>query len=550
MAQNYTDWQIEEINKCINDFSYFCSTYVKITNPSKGLISFNLYDYQKRVIKDFESYKFSLVSKFRQSGVSSITQTYLLWRCLFKTDQRMMTVSIGDREAIDQSRIVKTMIDYLPNWLKPKLGKANDHEIEFIETNGLMSFRPPKASRGLSLTILVIDEAAFIPKVEEMWAGLYPTLSAGEKCIIISTPNGVGNFYYDMYMGAKEKANIFHIIDIDYREHPEYSKPEWLRQTKANISDRKFKQEYERTFLGEGETYIDGRIISDLEILTRNIEPVDRLLPEYDSNPFSDKELMNPNYKAGSVWIFNHPKANAEYIIGVDCAEGQGERHDSSGFVIIDENTCEQVADFYSNTVKSHQLAQIIYQFGIYYNNASIIIENLGIGTAVLNDLERNWYYENIYQEREDKKGIKTGSDNRPLIIEALQTALETKVLKLNSRRIVSEMSTFVYNKTKRRPEAKKGKHDDLLMALSLALYVRDKRVRNVPLNINNFTQDLEKKNISSLFEKIRAEIRAAAPERWQAEKLDLIGSSPEVAKPLVERRRRPRESLLREFDF
>src|SRR6185295_7212982 len=142
----------------------------------------------------------------------------------------------------------------LPSWLKPDMGKNNDHEKEFSDTNSIIYFFSPKAARSMSLTYLIVDEAAFITKMEDLWAGLLPTLSTGGACIVISTVNGIGNWYEETYHRAVDKKNPFHVIEIDYIEHPDYCKPDFAKKMREALGDKKWLQEFERSFLGTGET--------------------------------------------------------------------------------------------------------------------------------------------------------------------------------------------------------------------------------------------------------------------------------------------------------
>jgi hypothetical protein len=106
-------------------------------------------------------------------------------------------------------------------------------------------------------------------------------------------------------------------------------------------------------------------------------------------------------------------------------------------------------------------------------------------GGAVLAGLKDKLMYENLYYNSDKRAtpGVKTDARTRPLILESLQHTLMqgSKGVKINSRRLVHELKTFKYNASKKRAEADKGKHDDAIMAMCLALYARDTIVRYVP---------------------------------------------------------------------
>ena len=224
-VNSYTkEKQEEEIIKCTNSFSYFCHKYIKILHPTQGLVPFVIFKYQSRVIKDYEDHRFNIISKFRQGGLTTVTLLYGLYKALFTLDFSMMLISKSDREAVEAGYIVDRAVENLPVWLAPKKdGKWNDHLKQVTETGGSLRFYSPEAARGKSVAFICLDEAAFIDDLDKHWRAMYPVLATGGRCAIISTVNGTGNYYYELYMGAKEQRNKFHIIDIDYHEHPFYN---------------------------------------------------------------------------------------------------------------------------------------------------------------------------------------------------------------------------------------------------------------------------------------------------------------------------------------
>ena len=68
--------------------------------------------------------------------------------------------------------------------------------------------------------------------------------------------------------------------------------------------------------------------------------------------------------------------------------------------------------------------------------------------------------------------GFSTSVKTRPLIIAKLEEFIINKLIKLYSARTINEMKTFIWRNGK--PQAMKGYHDDLIMALAIACWVRD----------------------------------------------------------------------------
>lgn len=550
--------QRREYIKCTLSFSYFCSKFVKIVHPKEGLVRFILFKYQKKVIEDYEDNRFNIIRKFRQGGLTTVTVIWAMWRCLFRENETIMVVSKSDREAIAAGEIVKRALEELPIWMKPSMDKNNDHQKIFEGTGCKLFFYTVEAARGRSFTYLIIDEAAFIPGMEKHWNGLYPTLATGGGGIVISTVNGVGNWYYETWEKAKKKKNPFHIIDLHYTEHPIYKDKDWVKQTKAQLGEKGWRQEIEGDFLGSGDTYIPPDIIAELFEKASQFEPIRLLFPEWNNIEEDSGDETRIDWGRGALQIFKEPIEGREYIMGVDAAEGIGEDGDNSCFEVIDQITCEQVAEFYSNTVQPHVFAQIISQVGRYYNNALVVVENLGAGMTVVSKLEHEVFYENIYHEisgKNERIGIKTNRSNRPVFLEAMQSKLIGRTMLIKSNRFLQELKRLVYNKQTKRIEAQKGYHDDAIMAMALALYIRDTIVRSVPAAPDvpeEFTDEFK----TRIFQEIKNELEKGAPEEWLrpiSRTQDLLERSQEEETMLAliaGRVKRKHDSLLKEFGW
>jgi hypothetical protein len=427
--------QIEEVIKCAKNFFYWCHRYVKILHPTFGTIPFVPYKYQRNVIREYENKRFNMISKFRQGGITTLTVLWGLWKCMFQKDQQIFVLSKTDREALSAGEIAKRAMDNFPYWLYD-LSRADitKHEKKFEDIGSKICFYTPEAARGKSATYIIIDEAAFIEKMEEHWKAMYPVIATGGHIEIISTVNGIGNWYEETYHEAEAGRNFFNIINLDYWEHPVYANPEWAKSMRANLGEKGWQQEVIRDFLGSGETYISSNIISQLDRQTRGNSPIRTAFEKW-----TNEDQKRNNYDSGALWIWKEPMDGHEYIIGVDSAEGVGQDGDNSCFEIIDAISLEQVAEFYSNTVPPHIFSQIINQIGIYYNTATVVIENNAIGGAVLSSLINDIGYEAIYYEHKkgiaNKAGVKVGPSNRPLILESIQHRLTNSTLKINSTR-------------------------------------------------------------------------------------------------------------------
>jgi len=536
--------QYQEIIKCTNNFKYWCHRYVKILHAKYGTIPFIMYNYQERAIDNFENHRFNMISKFRQGGLTTIGALWGLHKCLFRNDQQIYMLSKTDREAVAAGDIVKKAMDNFPEWMYDKeQAEISKHEKKFNDTASKICFYTPEAARGKTATCLMIDEAAFIEKMDEHWEAMYPVVSTGGSVQVISTVNGVGNWYEETYSEALEGNNFFNIIELDYWEHPTYANPEWSKVAKANMGERKWRQEVLRDFLDSGNTYFTSNVIQTIDLFTQKIKP-HRTLFEKWQNPNYDKLKWEP----GALHIWQEPIEGHEYLLAGDCAEGIGENGDNSCFQLIDINRVEQVAEFYSNNVPPHIFAQIINQIALYYNTCSVVIENNTIGGAVINVLQHEVNYENIYHEplsnRQSKPGIRMSPQNRKLYLESLAKRLTNGSFVVYSRRFLHELNTFVFDNQKNRAEARKGRHDDAIIAMSIAIYTRDEAIRGMPVGggVSTTTKDVIS---SSVFEEIKKEI---LEDDWEDEDYDFESSLEiDILRPMYGQ---PHSKILEEFGW
>jgi len=549
--------QREELIKCVRSFAYFCHKYVKITHPTRGLLPFVLFNYQRRVIKEYEENRFSIIRKFRQGGLTTVTAVWCLWRCLFKLDETIMLLSKSDREAIAAGEIVKRAIEELPSWMRPEMEKNNDHQKIFSETGCKLFFYTPEAARGRAISYLILDEAAFIPNMEKYWKAMFPTISTGGRCIAISTVNGIGNWYEQTYHGATKGKNHFHIIDLKYTEHPDYDDPEWVKQTRAQLGEKGWLQEVMGDFLGAGDTWVPPHILNDYEQEIMKIQPSRILFSDWASKSSKYENVNSQEVDPGALYIWREPQDGREYIMGVDAAEGIGPDGDNSSFQIIDAATCEQVAEFYSNTCPNHVFAQIIAQVGVMYNTALVVVENEKYGATVLSRLQHDLYYENLYetvQGKSTKIGIKTTVGNRATFLDGLHTRMITKSLPMWSPRLLRELKTFVYNTANKKVEAANDGHDDAIMALCLALYARDGQSRQGPLGAETAPEEMNEKFKVELFEEIKKELSKDSFESFEIEDEDtglvLDVEFDEIPTSITLRFKRNHDAILKEFGW
>ena len=435
---------IEELNKCAENPTYFINTYVNVIHPVKGVVPFKLFPFQERMINEINGNRFSLVRKFRQAGITTLAAAYSLWTVIFQGHKNVMVVSIGDRESRAFLERVVYMFDDLPEWLQPVEVERNKHVLK-LSTGSQIKSQPAGAGRGESVSLLIVDEAAFVDKMREFWMAIYPTISTGGQACIISTVNGMSNIYYEMYKGAQKKENKFHIVDIEWTEHPWYTQ-EWYDETRPNMSEKAWLQEYECEFLGTGDTFIDRHTLKTLH--------------ENTNEDYTSKYTHR-------MRVWEEPKPFYNYLISVDASFGR--ERDNSAFHVINLYNGEQVAEFYSNVTPISKFAEIIRTEGYHYNTAYVQVERNGLGMALIEQLWDVLEYDNLIMDDKGEFGLMLTQKTREVILADLEDSLRSGKIKVNSARTVDELLTFIIREDTGKVEADEGYTDDLVMSLAIA---------------------------------------------------------------------------------
>ena len=456
---------VKEIVKSGKDPKYFINNYCRISHPLKGLIPFQTYPYQNDLIDDFNDFRFTVILKARQLGISTISAAYCVWLMLFHRDKNVLVIATKFQTAANLVKKVKSIMQYLPDWMKVAKIKV-DNRTSFELSNGSQikaASTSGDAGRSEALSLLVIDEAAHIDGLNDLWTGLYPTLSTGGRCIALSTPNGVGNWFHKTYVDADGGENDFKPIVLPWDVHPERDREWFVKETK-NMSRRQIAQELECNFNTSGDTVIHA---DDIAWLNESIkEPIYRT--GYDRN----------------FWIWEKYQEGSTYLLVADVARGDGA--DNSVFHILKLETMEIVAE-YQGKPNLDMYAQMVHSAAIEYGQCLLVVENNGIGISVLEKLitlgYKNLYYsikgthEFINQVQGEHMtnavpGFTTSIKTRPLVVAKLEEFIRNKILKTYSSRSFNEFRTFIWNNGK--PQAMRSYHDDLIMSLAILCWVRD----------------------------------------------------------------------------
>jgi len=259
VAQEFTQEQIEEFMRCAADPVYFAKTYMKIVSLDEGLIQFQPYDFQEKLIRNFHENRFNICKMPRQTGKSTTSVSYLLHYVVFNDSVNIGILANKAATARDLLGRLQTAYENLPKWMQQGIISWNKGSLELENGSKILAASTSaSAVRGMSFNILFLDEFAFVPNhiAEAFFSSVYPTITSGKttKVIMVSTPHGM-NHFYRYWHDAEKGKNEYIPTDVHWSQVPGRDAA-WKKQTIANTSEQQFKIEFECEFLGSVDTLI------------------------------------------------------------------------------------------------------------------------------------------------------------------------------------------------------------------------------------------------------------------------------------------------------
>lgn len=463
-----------EYLRCAQDPIYFLKKYCLIQHPTKGKILFKLYPYQEELINHAQENDRVVILKSRQLGISTLSAGYSLWMMLFHTDKNILVVAIDQNTSKNLVTKVNVMFENLPSWLKMKTTEKNKLSLRLSNGSQIKAVASSGTSgRSEALSLVIIDEAAFVDNAEELWASLQQTLSTGGKGIILSTPNGTGNFFHKIWVASEEGRNQFITKRLPWQVHPERTQ-EWRDRQDVELGLRLAAQECDCDFSTSGNTVVHP------ELLT------------FYRETFMQEPVEKRGYD-GNLWIWESPNYSRNYIVVADVA--RGDATDFSAFHVIDVEDATQVAE-YKGQLSTKDYGNMLVSVATEYNDALLVVENANIGWATIQQVvERG--YKNLYYTPKDMgldterylaratdlqltkdqvAGFTMSHKVRPLLISKMELFIREKGCIIRSRRLLDELAVFIWKHA--RAEAQTGYNDDLVMSWCMGLWVRDTALR------------------------------------------------------------------------
>ena len=450
--------EIAEFIKCKKDPVYFAKKYIKIVSVDEGLVPFNMYKFQEKLVKRFHKNRFNICLMPRQTGKSTTVVSYLLHYAVFNDNVNIGILANKAATARELLGRLQTAYENLPKWMQQGILSWNKGSLELENGSKILAASTSaSAVRGMSFNIIFLDEFAFIPNhiADQFFASVYPTISSGKstKVIIVSTPHGM-NHFYRMWHDAERKKNEYIPTVVHWKEVPGRNEA-WKKQTIANTSEDQFRVEFECEFLGSVDTLINPSILRNLV-------------------------YEDPIKKNKGLDVYENPIPERNYIVTVDVARGVS--HDYSAFIVYDitDFPYKVVAKYKNNTIKPMLFPNIIKDIAVAYNQAYVLTEVNDLGDQVASILYFDLEYENIlmcamrgragqivgsgFSGKKSQLGVRMTAAVKKLGCSNLKTLVEDHKLITKDYDIISELTTFIQKG--RSFEAEEGCNDDLAMCL------------------------------------------------------------------------------------
>ena len=457
-----------EYLKCAKDPVHFMKKYCYIQHPQRGRIQFNLFPFQEKVLKLLRDNPYSIILKSRQLGISTLSAGLSLWLMTFHKDKNILCIATKQETAKNMVTKVKFMYENLPSWLK--VDAAENNKLNLRLKNGSQikaTSASSDAGRSEAVSLLLIDEAAFIDNIGEIWASAQQTLATGGGCIALSTPYGTGNWFHQTWARAEAGENDFLPIKLPWYVHPERDEAWRKRQDELLGDPRMAAQECDCDFSTSGDIVFYPELIDFYE-------------KTYIKDPLERRGADQ------NLWVWEPADYTRNYVVVADVSRGDGK--DYSAFHVIDTENNVQVAE-YKGQIGTKEYGNLLVGIATEYNEAMLVIENANIGWATIQTVIDRQYQNLYYSQKSDQANVNSYFDKyqdhskmvpgftmstrtRPMVIGKFQEYISDKGVTIQSKRLIEEMKTFIWRNG--RPEAQSGYNDDLVMAFSIGMYIRD----------------------------------------------------------------------------
>lgn len=547
----------KEYLKCFRDKSriYMIQNYLKTYDATqKKQVKFNLFPRQQDLCCILGNANNVVTTKARQMGITTTVGAFIACEmCLADPDSPQTVLVIGNTLDLAQQMVTKIreFLLQFPAWMwgdeyitdmskynlppdKNEIFKICNQK-ELVLKNGcrvVARSSGPDASRGVGgVTWLIFDEAAFIENGKDVYASAIPTVSTGGKVVMVSTPNGKDQLYYETCRLAELKGtdrwNNFELVKMKWYQDPRYNKHlQWYRKNnegqtefyKEPLLDKegniKYDNEHWEKMVEDGwkprsPWYItmcqqfnndEVKIAQELDVSflgsASNVVPPEAIEMQDELNvrvPLP-KDGDGDMFHLEDTWIWKPPIPGHRYVMPIDCSRGDSDDRSSLQIIDLDgidddgKPCTEQVLE-YNGKITGDDLGEMAYWYGSLYGNAFCIVESIGgYGDATILTLMRlgykNLYYDdpnlNKYTIQREQSTIQPGTDGklpgfhsnavRFQMLSHFANAIRTNEFKVRSRRVISELDTWIFKNG--RQDHQDGCHDDNITCLAMGYFV------------------------------------------------------------------------------
>jgi len=453
----------ERATHCIAWINSNCKV---MSDTGKGPISFILYDYQEAFIRAFWHHRELIVLKARQIGMTETVAALAVY-CIHHFPGWTIIILSQDLETANEAMAkCRVAYDYLPDTVRiPVVNTAIISRIALVNRSRII-VKPTTANsaRSLAAQVLIIDEwARQAPYLQaQVFAAAAPTArSAGNRIVGMSTANGVGNFFHQQWVKAVTGDSAMTPIFLPWSARPGRDQA-WYDKATANMESWQANQEFPSD---PDEAFIlSGRPRFDIEALKKMLGAAPIETMELGKDSITGQAL-------GHARIWEMPREQGRYVMGVDTAEGLL-KGDYSSATVIDYYTGLDVAELHGHW-EPEEFAQHIAVLGQMYNNAYIVPEVNNHGAAVVLALTAVAGYGNIHMQQDifgnvtERPGWKTTTTSKPVMIDMLASTIREGRPYRNAA-FVSEAMTYVLEDNGA-TNASGSAHDDRVISYALA---------------------------------------------------------------------------------
>ena len=541
----------------------FIETYLSTFNATKGKkTQFHCFPRQRAFLKALSESRNVVAIKPRQCGITTLSSAWVTAQCVFAPkDAPENVLCIANKLEQAQEIIIKIrdFLEQVPRWMwgndyfSPDPNSEKNTKSIFIKDakgelklfNGcrvIARASGPNASRGISaVSVLILDEAAFIEEGVAAFTTAAATMASNptSKTIMVSTPNGRDELYYNTYRQALSKENNFVAVQFRWYQDPRFNK--YLVWTKKNKETGEILYDEDPIIDNEGNIEYNEERWARLE--HKGWKPTapwyDEMCKQFNNDSMKIAQELDVSFMGSAdnvvapefiemqekfnvrepledfkdpiveeTWFWKKPIDGHRYICAVDPSRGVSA--DKTAIEIIDmdgedENgmpIIEQVAEYVGKKL-GDDIGALVYQYATMYNDAFVVVDCTGGqgDAAILTMLQlgyKNLYYEDAnqktYMVQRSTKNYDGYTDklpgfhfqgNRYPVLSNFAGLVRNNEFKIRSSRVINELETWIFKGENARIDHQDGAHDDTLTALAMGLFVMQYTVNRIQNTVN-----------------------------------------------------------------